>query len=1760
MKTITHSAGNWLLATRDYALLFGLVLTICTSVFGEEPPIEEWVALYSVPSMPGTGYGLAIDNSGNVYVTGFSMGIGYSNDYATIKYSPDGNRLWVANYNGPGNGSDVANALVIDNSGNVYVTGGSLGSGTNSDYATIKYSPDGNQLWVARYNGPGDINNSNDAAVALAVDNSGNVYVTGWSVSITGATDYATIKYSADGNQLWVARYDGPGNGDDKVQSIAVDNSGNVYVTGYSYGSGTNNDYATIKYSPDGNQLWVARYNGPGHPGNDTAKALAIDNSGNVYVTGYSHSDTGWVYATIKYDPDGNQLWVARYDGPNAYSNDQACALAVDNSGNVYVTGYSNDSGTGADYATVKYSPDGNQLWVSCYNGPGNGEDKAQSIAVDNSGNVYVTGYSSGSDTDHDYATIKYSPDGNELWVARYSGPEYSDNKANALKIDSLGNVYVTGYCLGGGASCYATIKYKQELCNVLYVDASARGANDGSSWANAYNYLQEALNPAPSGYEIWVAQGTYKPDMTACRTSTFQLKNGVALYGGFPSGGGRGLWTSRDPNTYQTILSGDLARNDGPNFANNGENSYNVVTGSGTDSTAILDGFTITAGNANDDVYNYAGGGMYNSYGSPTVTNCTFTSNSAYWYGGGMYNYGSNPMVTNCTFSGNSAGQGGGMLNFDSSPALTNCTFSGNSAGGGGGIWNYHSSPILANCTFTGNSGTSGGGIVNTDFSNPTLTNCTFTGNSGTSGGGMLNMYSSSSTLTNCTFSGNSAIQYGGGIAAIINSVINLGAGGSDSMMDEFYISESQIRGTGSIVISLGGKMIIYSNAVVDLNDPYDPNVKGTIQCDGLLKVQGNGQLKHATVNVSRQAGGYFGKFQVEDSATATNLDIYTNGDRFMDVNSSTFTGIIANNRIYVTITEGQNGTDEGVLELRGRDLPSHPCDFNDVNVLGCYLDSNTMPAFDTNSWTLERLEVAAGAKVTLVDRSDSGNGYPEVLYVKNLVLDANCVLDAGFEHLYYTNLTGDPNSIKKGAVLGFSLGKVDFDSNAEYQSRVSNNNYIDPVDPNNSRIRVKRVTGQDPDPNGMMTLHNFGGGGLLTTGYGLNNIGTSGQTINARAKAQFAECYEDRIRIRFNYLFDTTDTGTYLNVYLSDVSELLDSNDPSREQHYLYVGQVFAPPTPRPGSAGGGRFGNFDMFVSTGDLCLWYGTWVEIELVGPASGQGQLSVMGSAKQTPIKAASGSTSASVDDWDAGIYCYGGVCLDVDHTGIVTTGDLLKVVSSTGGFGTTDTPCLDGGFTTDGYTDDYDIKSWDWTLNLNARENLCGEIPVGGGVSGLGFSGLASLSGTPEPLGLSGLDDLLISGKRGTPGYSTILMDQLYVFNSNYLYLRLLNTTMPNRCNVRIVRGTGDDLYQVNSESGVLRLDDTHASIVPPGQTYVDSEPRYGQPATVYVSVQETNDNPYGRPIFDVAFDASYVYIVPVVVVPHGNIPYAAAAKLQLDTHSTPPYHVVNLFDGPLLINDNQRECRNNLREIELDAAGNVYVTNANAMNESDILWKFEPDGVVRRLNLSEQNGPLSVRAPSAMCVSSATNTLYLTSSIYCGADHSSSVIYGLSTGNLNLVRTITISGMQHITSITEDPVTKSLWVVGFNFNSTPNPPISPLAAPFYDPYMAKVPLGVNSVSAVCVLGASDLAMPLSICWTGALPPPVKCGGADLNKNGTVNMQDLAVLAKYWLRTDCFAFSNCEGADLEPQGNPDGDVDLKDLDVFADHWLETNCQ
>jgi len=333
-----------------------------------------------------------------------------------------------------------------------------------------------------------------------------------------------------------------------------------------------------------------------------------------------------------------------------------------------------------------------------------------------------------------------------------------------------------------------------------IYVDDDTAGAKDGSSWLNAYNFLQDALadaNSALKPVEIRVAQGIYKPDQgvgitVGDREASFQLIDGVSLKGGY-AGLGEPDPNARDITGYETILSGDLNGDDGPNFTDSSENTYHIVIGSGTDETAVLDGLTVVGGNA-DHHPEIGGGGMYNDAGSPTVTNCTFRQNSANWSGGGMHSWNkSRPTLINCTFTLNSAYLGGGMCNNNSDPTLINCIFRANSVDrNGGGMDNSYSSPTLSNCTFIANSAYNGGGMVNSIESSPILTNCTFSGNSADSGGGIYNYYHTNPTLNNCTFSENSADENGGGMYNHENS--------DTTLNDCIFIRNSCGNGGGGI------------------------------------------------------------------------------------------------------------------------------------------------------------------------------------------------------------------------------------------------------------------------------------------------------------------------------------------------------------------------------------------------------------------------------------------------------------------------------------------------------------------------------------------------------------------------------------------------------------------------------------------------------------------------------------------------------------------------------------------------------------------------------------------------------------------------------------------------------------------------------------------------------------------------------------------------------------------------------------------------
>jgi parallel beta-helix repeat protein len=301
------------------------------------------------------------------------------------------------------------------------------------------------------------------------------------------------------------------------------------------------------------------------------------------------------------------------------------------------------------------------------------------------------------------------------------------------------------------GIACVCSLAAVAGATQVLYVDAA--GGGDGSSWENACPYLQDALALAAGAarpVEIRVAQGVYKPDQGAGRTpgdvlATFQLLNGVTLKGGYAGAAGPDP-NACDPQRYQTILSGDLRGDDGSHKTR--DNSLHLVTGSGTDGTAVMDGFTVTGG-TNPGVIPpgesipIGGTGMLIDAGSPAVRNCCFTDNSVrvISYGAVQARNGSSPVLTNCTFVNN---EEGGMCTLDNSNSvLTNCRFEGN------GLWSRASSPIITGCRFTVNPYE--GMIASGGY--PILTDCVFEGTGAGPVGRGIKATDSHLSLTNCIF-----------------------------------------------------------------------------------------------------------------------------------------------------------------------------------------------------------------------------------------------------------------------------------------------------------------------------------------------------------------------------------------------------------------------------------------------------------------------------------------------------------------------------------------------------------------------------------------------------------------------------------------------------------------------------------------------------------------------------------------------------------------------------------------------------------------------------------------------------------------------------------------------------------------------------------------------------------------------------------------------------------------------------------------------
>ncbi len=423
----------------------------------------EWSAEHTSPgniSIDKSQF-IAADGNGNVIITGVTNGSGINDDLTTIKYDNSGKLLWAAVYNGTGNYHDRPGGMVIDNLGNIYITGGSTGDeGTATDYFTVKYNHLGEEMWTARFASKGGIH---DQANSIAIDELGNVYVTGGAghiVTDNSGMDWYTIKYDNNGRQIWAVGYD-DNISTDEADALAVDAYGNVYVTGRCNAPAYH--IAVIKYDSTGAKQWIAKYDGSAIAG-DKPVSIKVDNQGLVYITGYS-SESNKDFITIVYDNNGNAVWKKNFNGP-ANMNDEAENMLIDENGNAYVLGYSTVKKNHRNSCLVKYDNTGAEKWSVLSGQSVKLTDQGiagLAMAFDKDGNILITG--SRKVMNNKYPTLMvidcYSKDGVLLWQSQYS-KENSIPVAAGITADLYGNIYVTGYII--------TSNNMYDFCTVKFV------------------------------------------------------------------------------------------------------------------------------------------------------------------------------------------------------------------------------------------------------------------------------------------------------------------------------------------------------------------------------------------------------------------------------------------------------------------------------------------------------------------------------------------------------------------------------------------------------------------------------------------------------------------------------------------------------------------------------------------------------------------------------------------------------------------------------------------------------------------------------------------------------------------------------------------------------------------------------------------------------------------------------------------------------------------------------------------------------------------------------------------------------------------------------------------------------------------------------------------------------------------------------------------------------------------------------------------
>lgn len=394
------------------------------------------------------------------YVTGNTYESGEKANILTTKYNSSGGVVWEVTYNSSSNDNDYGTAIEVDASGNVYIAAASYINSTNNyDYRVIKYNSSGTLQWNSTYNGTGSLM---DIPTNLLLDGSGNVYVTGGSIGSSGAGwDYATVKYNSSGTQQWVARYNYNSH-DDVPGGIAINSAGKILVSGGSAQAVDNWDIASVKYNPSTGAELDSHRNSASGLGLDQVYGVAIDINDNLYIAGKtSVVGNGYDMTVIKLDSLLDTIWTKTYD--LAGLDDEARGVVVDGSSNVYITGIVTTADTVKNFMTIKYNVSGTLQW-SRQQGSNNGnrlDAEATDIAYEDFGDIYVTG-TTDNGANLDFMTIVYSPAGTNLWIETYDGGNNDDDVPYFVSSDDNGEFYVGGRSENNITRSYTLVRYKK--------------------------------------------------------------------------------------------------------------------------------------------------------------------------------------------------------------------------------------------------------------------------------------------------------------------------------------------------------------------------------------------------------------------------------------------------------------------------------------------------------------------------------------------------------------------------------------------------------------------------------------------------------------------------------------------------------------------------------------------------------------------------------------------------------------------------------------------------------------------------------------------------------------------------------------------------------------------------------------------------------------------------------------------------------------------------------------------------------------------------------------------------------------------------------------------------------------------------------------------------------------------------------------------------------------------------------------------------